>query len=270
MLVFECPCLSQLLFFLLLFYFYSDCYCFQERHVGSSLARLGVKLCELEEQIRVDNATNKVDTETSYVGSNVQATFEKILNAFDGNETKEKIHDLETLIATTTIQGYTQEQLEIYGNFLRLIGLQLETQNKDNEEPNDVKSEFEIRINGNVSLLKRDIVLKNIDCLYDVFRSYQSGGIDNAISYLENIDSHEKMLSDLGINLSNESLAKHGFSKHDSGIFDEKFIIFTLQQMFIENRGGETGMFTFYVGLLFTFALCVLIFCHLFCLFYLF
>ena len=250
-----------LLFFF--FFFFFDC-CFQERDVGSSLARLGLKLCQLEEQSRVDGATNKathkVDEEISYVGSNAEAIFEKILDTFDGNETKENIHDLGTLIATTT-QCYKQEQLEIYANFLDLIGLQLKTQNTYNEEANDVKSEFEIRINGNASILKRDIVFQNIDCLHDVFRSYQSGGIDNAISYLKNIDSHEKMLSDLGINLSNDSLVQHGFSKHDSGIFDEKFIIFTLQQMFVENRGGETGVSHVLCFYVFN-CLCCLLFCH--------
>ena len=222
-------------------------WCLQEHGIRSSLARLGVKFCRLQEQIRIDNATSKAGIEISYVGTNAQAIFEKILNTFDGStdETKGNIHDLETMITSTTSQGYTDEQFEIYGNFLHLIGLQLQKQDNDSKEEYEVKNDFSLRIDGNVSIKKRESLLKNIDCLYDVFNAYQTGGVDGAIGCFRNIDLFAKMLSDLGIDMSDESLKKYGFAKHSSGIFDEKFIIFTLQQMVVENTGGETGMFTF-------------------------
>ena len=80
---------------------------FQKRDTRSSLGRLGVKLCHLQEQGRIDNATTKVDVKMPVVGSNTQAIFAKILNAFDGNETKENIDDLETDNNNTRLQTKT-------------------------------------------------------------------------------------------------------------------------------------------------------------------
>ena len=83
-------------------------------------------------------------------------------------------------------------------------------QKTKNKAEKQVQNHFRFRINGNASMTKREIVLENIDCLYDVLKSYQNGGIDSAVSYFENVDLFDKMLSDLGINLSNESLTKYG------------------------------------------------------------
>ena len=117
------------------------------------------------------------------------------------------------------------------------------TNNRENIEPGSSTEEktvgdTEFRVYGNVSVMKRQIILDNVYIMYEMLDLYEKNGIGATISHSKEIQMFEKRLNDLGIDLSGKLLLEYGFCKHKSGIFDAKFIIFTLQQMFIENVDG--------------------------------
>lgn len=207
----------------------------------------------------------------SFETSDCRRIFSTIANTFDTNENKENNQEFECLMTEIDKQFYGKEQIEIFGNFLKLMDLTLErevdavTTTKTTAETTETtgsvtthlqlhiesktndatqsKNDTKFRVVGTVSLVKRQIILEKFEILDKIINLYNKHGIDAAISFSENVNMFEQ-LNNLGIDLSSNKLLENGFCKHESGIFDSKFIIFTLQEIVNENRDGETGTCT--------------------------
>lgn len=131
-------------------------------------------------------------------------------------------------------------QVDIFGSFLELLGFEMKL--SKNKFITSINSQaYNYSISGKLNKNAKKLISQNFITVEKILQSYQNNDPSDMLLHGKNM--FEAILSKLKIDPEKARDNKNGIESHASGIYDEKFAVFTLQQVLLEDRETSLGMF---------------------------